>query len=317
MVFRSERVLITGASGFTGRALVERLRQSGREVIGLGHEANDGDLPKIDLRDHEGLARTLAQTRPSAIVHLAGIAAPTYGNIGDMYSVNVVGTANLFGALAAAKIQPEIVIIASSAYVYASRDVDEPLTEDFPLEATTHYAASKRAAEDIAKIYSKDFPVIVTRPFNYTGPGQPSNFLVPKIVQHYVEGKSEIRLGNLDVYRDFSDVRRVIEAYWRLISGTVEPNTVNICSGRTVHLSDILIIMEEISGRRVEAVKDKSLFRRDEPHVIVGSSSRLEFLVGPLPNPDFRETLSNMYRAISKDHGHLIKSGDIGLDLAR
>jgi GDP-6-deoxy-D-talose 4-dehydrogenase len=297
LVYRSERVLITGASGFTGRPLVERLRQSGREIIGLGDEASDTGVFKIDMRDLEGLTRALAQTHPNAIVHLAGIAAPTYGNIGDLYSANVVGTANLFGALATAKIEPEIVIVASSAQVYAARDESGPLTEDCPLGPNTHYAASKRATEDIARIYSNEFPIIITRPFNYTGPGQTPNFLVPKIVQHYAEGKSEIYLGNLDLYRDFSDVRRVVEAYLRLVSDAIDPNTINICSGRTVYLSDILKMMEEISGRSLELVTDMSLFRSDEPHVIVGSASRLESLVGPLPNPDFRETLLNMYRA--------------------
>ena len=82
---------------------------------------SDEDFLKIDLA-FDLLSLALTQTRPSAIVHLAGIAAPTYGNIGEMYSANVVGTANLFGALAAAKIQPRIVIVASSGQVYASPD---------------------------------------------------------------------------------------------------------------------------------------------------------------------------------------------------
>ena len=247
----------------------------------------------------------MTHTCPSAIVHLAGIAAPTYGNIGDIYAANVVGTANLFGALAAAKIQPRIVIVASSGQVYASQEGSEPLTEDCPLGANTHYAASKRATEEIARIYSKEFPIIVTRPFNYTGPGQSPSFLVPKIVQHYAEGKSEIRLGNMDLYRDFSDIGRVVEAYWRLLSGAVAPNIVNICSGRAVYLSDILKMMEGISGRHIEVVTDPSLTRSGEPHVIIGSSSRLESLVGPLPNPDFAETLSSMYRACLRRLGLL------------
>ncbi len=297
MVARSERVLITGATGFTGRLLAARLRLNGREVMAFSHGADDAGVCNVELRDLPSLTRAFSQIRPSAVVHLAGIAATAHGDVGEIYSANVVGTANLFGALTAAKIEPQIVIIASSAQVYAVQNGGAPLTEDAPLAPQSHYAVSKRAAEDIARIYASRFPVIVTRPFNYTGPGQSSSFLVSKIVQHYAAAKSEIHLGNLDLFRDFSDVRRVVEAYYRLVSDAIDPDTVNICSGRLVHLADIPKILQEISGRTIEIITDPSLVRRDEPLVIAGSPSRLEKLVGPLPNPDFRETLWRMYEA--------------------
>jgi nucleoside-diphosphate-sugar epimerase len=292
---RSERVLITGATGFTGRLLVERLRQNRREVMAFSNGADDEGVRNVDLCDFHSLTQAFSQIRPSAVVHLAGIAATDHSDIGEIYSANVVGTANLFGALAAVNIEPQIVVVASSAQVYAAPKDDAPLTEDSPLAPQSHYAVSKRTAEDIARIYSSRFPVIVTRPFNYTGPGQSPSFLVPKIVQHYAEGKIEIRLGNLDLFRDFSDVGRVVEAYCRLVSDAIEPVTVNICSGRSVHLADIPKILEEISGRSIEVITDPSLVRGDEPHVIAGSPLRLERLVGPLPNPEFRETLLHMY----------------------
>jgi GDP-6-deoxy-D-talose 4-dehydrogenase len=294
---RSERVLVTGGSGFTGRPLAERLRQNGHEVVTISHEADDAGALIVDLCDVDALTEALSRVRPGAVVHLAGIAATTYTDVGKIYSTNVVGTANLFAALSSAKIEPRIVIVASSAQVYAAQNGAAPLTEDSPLAPQSHYAVSKRAAEDIARINADRFPIIVTRPFNYTGPGQAPSFLVPKIVQHYAERKSEIRLGNLDLFRDFSDVRRVVEAYYRLVSDAIGPDTVNICSGRSVHLADIPKILQEISGRTIEIITDPSLVRRDEPLVIAGSPSRLEKLVGPLPNPDFRETLWRMYEA--------------------
>ena len=306
MVARSERVLITGATGFTGRLLAARLRQNGREVIAFSHGADDAGVRNVDLRDLPGLTQAFSQLRPSAVVHLAGIAAPAHGDLGEIYSANVVGTANLFGALAAAKIEPQVVIVASSAQVYAPQKGAAPLTEDSPLAPQSHYAVSKRAAEDIARIYASRFPVIVTRPFNYTGPGQSSSFLVPKIVQHYAAAKSEIHLGNLDLFRDFSDVGRVVEAYCRLVSDAIDCDTVNICSGQSVHLADIPKILEEISGCTVEIITDPSLVRGGEPHVIAGSPLRLEKLVGPLPNPAFRETLVRMYEAA--------KDGRVSLD---
>jgi GDP-6-deoxy-D-talose 4-dehydrogenase len=300
--FRSERVLITGGAGFTGRALAERLRQDGHDVVALGHfAAGCADALKVDLCEFDATARVVERIHPSAIVHLAGIAATTCRQVCDLYSANVVGTANLLAALASVSLQPRIIIIASSAQVYAFPGSDVPLNEDDLLAPKTHYAVSKRASEDIAALYSSEFPIIITRPFNYTGPGQTSSFLVPKIVRHYVERRAEIRLGNLDLFRDFSDIERVVEAYARLISKSIGPTTVNICSGRAVHLADILKIMDDIGGHSVRLVTDASLFRADEPRYIVGSPSRLEALIGPLPNPEFRETLRQMHDALCKE----------------
>ena len=297
MVARSERVLITGGSGFTGRPLAEQLRQDGHEVVSLSHEADDAGGLIVDLCNLDALTEALSRVRPGAVVHLAGIAATTYSDVGKIYSANVVGTANLFAALSSAKIEPRIVIVASSAQIYAAPNSDMPLTEDCPVAPETHYAVSKRTTEDIARLYSGHFPIIITRSFNYTGPGQSPAFLIPKIVRHYAEGKSEIRLGNLDVFRDFSDIRRVVAAYSRLVSSAIDPTTVNICSGRAIHLCDIPNIMAEISGYNLKIVTDPSLLRNEEPRIIVGSPARLKSLVGPLPNPEFRETLLQIYEA--------------------
>jgi GDP-6-deoxy-D-talose 4-dehydrogenase len=291
----SERILITGGTGFTGRPLIKRLQQDGYEVFALGHDATDESALKVDLRDVDSLQRTVAQIHPDAIVHLAGIAATTYANVGEIYTANVVGTVNLLAALTAAKIEPRLIIIASSAQVYEFAGTDTPVTEDCRLSPKTHYAVSKRAAEEVSALYSRQFPIVITRPFNYTGPGQSPEFLVPKIVRHYAEKQQEIRVGNLDLYRDFSDISRVVEAYARLLSPSIRPTTVNICSGRAIHLRDIMKILDEISGHPVRAVTDSSLVRGDEPRFMVGSVSRLETLVGPLPNPEFRETLARIY----------------------
>jgi nucleoside-diphosphate-sugar epimerase len=294
---RSEQVLITGGTGFTGRALAERLREDGYEVMALSHDAAGQNTLRADLRDFAGLAERLSGISPDIVVHLAGIAAPSHTDIAEIYQCNVVGTANLFAALAAKKLQPRLVVVASSAQVYAAELANDPLTEESPLAPKSHYAVSKRAIEDIAALYSGDFPIVITRPFNYTGPGQSPVFFVPKVVRHYAERRAEIRAGNLDLYRDISDIRRVVEAYARLISRPVGPATVNICSGRAFYLGDIFKAMEEISGHSLRIVADPLFFRHNDPYVVVGSPSRLESLVGPLPNPDFRETLMSMYEA--------------------
>jgi GDP-6-deoxy-D-talose 4-dehydrogenase len=298
---RSESALITGGSGFTGRLLAERLRKNRYSVTSISRGASDADALRMDLRDLDGLTQMLSRIRPSAIVHLAGISAPTHSNIGEIYSANVIGTANLFAAIERAKLDPRIVIVASSAQLYAAEDNSARIQEDNPLVAKTHYAISKHASEEIAALYSRKFPILVTRPFNYTGPKQSIDFLVPKLVQHFAEQRSDIRLGNLDLFRDFSDIDRVVEAYARLVSGPVNPTTVNICSGRAVHLLDILEFLRNLSGHQIRVIPDHSLYRADEPRCMIGSPARLESMVGDLPNPEFKETLSRMYDAACRE----------------
>lgn len=261
------------------------------------------DALSVDLCDFGKLTSALDQCRPAAIVHLAGIAAPTHRNVGQTYSANVVGTANLFEALAAAQIEPRIIVVASSGQLYAPSCNETPLSESDPIAPKSHYAVSKRATEEIATINSRRFPVIITRPFNYTGPDQSADFLVPKVVQHYVAKLKEVRVGNLELFRDFSDISRVVEAYFRLVTQSIEPTTVNICSGRPVYLADIIKMMDEISGWHVEPVADPLLYRNQEPRFIVGSPHRLESLVGALPNPEFRQTLVQMYDWLCQRRG--------------
>jgi nucleoside-diphosphate-sugar epimerase len=291
-------VLITGGTGFTGRRLAQRLRQEGHDVAAMSQHAADGGSVVADLCDVDAATRVLAQLRPRVIIHLAGMAAPSHNDIAEIYRANVIGTTNLFTAITAANLEPDLVIVASSGQVYAPAKDATPFREDAPLAPTSHYAVSKHATEEIASLFASRFRIIVTRAFNYTGPGQDLSFLVPKIVRHYVERRSEIRLGNLDLYRDISDVERAVEAFARLVSLAIAPTVVNICSGRAVHLVDILTIMEEISRHKLRTVTDPAFVRADEPRYIIGSPARLEGLVGPLPNPEFRDTLARMYDAM-------------------
>ena len=112
--------------------------------------------------------------------------------------------------------------------------------------------------------------MIVTRPFNYTGPGQEPVFLVPKLVDHFVRRAPRINLGNLDLFRDFSDIRRVVEVYVRLVAQPIQHAVVNICSGRTIHLGSIIELLQEMSGHTIKVVKDPALVRPGEARTIQG-----------------------------------------------
>jgi nucleoside-diphosphate-sugar epimerase len=298
LVARSERVLLTGAGGFTGRPLAARLRQDGHQVFGVTRPpAGDGEI-EGDLRDYGWIHSTVSEIRPTIVIHLAGIATPLHGNIGEIYTVNVAGTANLLSVLAELKERPTRVIVASSAAVYGLPEDDRPIAESASLRPLNHYGVSKRAMEDMVDLYAGRLPIVVTRPFNYTGPGQNStHYLVPKIVDHFARRAPHIKLGNLDLHRDFSDIRWIVEVYAQLVSRAVEPTTLNVCSGRLIHLAGIIATMREISGHTIDVIRDPALLRAGEPPAVRGSVARLHAVLGKWPNPDFRDTLQSMYDA--------------------
>lgn len=294
---RSERVLLTGSGGFTGRPLAARLREDGHQVIGLTKGPAGKDELSGDLLNRDWVDRIVAETQPTVIIHLAAVSATQQPDAGA-YSINVDGTSNLLDAASRLAQRPRRVIVASSAAVYAPPAGEQPITEDHPLEPRNAYGKSKHAMERRAGDFADRLPIVLTRPFNYTGPGQdPVNFVVPKIVDHFVRRAPSIKLGNLDVYRDLSDIRRVIEVYARLVSCPVDHPVVNICSGRTMQLRDIVDFLSEISGHSIEVIKDPALVRPGEPRTVLGSVKRLQSVLGGLPNPDFHDTLRWMYAA--------------------
>ena len=296
MASHSEVVLLTGADGFTGRHLVARLRAEGMRVFGLTRTAPGADEVQADLSDGGAVGAAVAKVAPDIVIHLAGITTSLHADVPEIYAVNTLGTANLLAALAASPKLPRRIIIASSATVYAPPSGDAPITEEHPRRPAHHYGASKMAVEEIARLYSQKLPIIVTRPFNYTGIGQTGDFVVRKMVSHFQEGAREIRLGELQLERDFSDVEDVVEAYVRLTRIATEYAVVNLCSGNVVLLADILPMLIEITGQPMTVVRDERFVRGGEPRVIRGSTERLHSLIGAFPRRPFRVTLEKMVR---------------------
>ena len=297
-----KRIAITGADGFTGRYLSKLLVEQGHEVCGLIRNVNDGDSSATrylacDLLNETSLAEALQQVQPHNIVHLAAISFVGHGNVDDIYRTNVVGTRNLLQASTNLGQPLEAVLIASSANVYGNQ-TSGVLTEDTPPSPTNDYAVSKLAMEYVSKIYAGRIPIITTRPFNYTGVGQGLNFLIPKIVDHVRRRADNIELGNLDVARDFSDVRSVAAAYKALLGKQdAVGGTFNICSGRAYSLRDVIAMAEKISGHSMELRVNPAFVRDNEVKTLSGSRARLDDLIPGLFNPPLEETLRWMIEA--------------------
>lgn len=293
------KILITGVTGFTGRYLAEKLAAAGREIHGTIHGEADAVVPgvsqlhSVDIGDPEAVARLVSELRPQQVVHLAAISFVAHSDVREMYRTNVLGTRNLLDALAR-HTSPEAVILASSANIYGNAR-EGILDEGVPPAPANDYGVTKAASELIARQYSGRVPLIVARPFNYTGRGQSPKFLIAKIVDHVRRRVPEIELGNLDVARDFSDVRGVVDAYARLLDAPAAVGgTFNICSGRATSLGDVIDLARKISGHEFAVRVNPTFVRPDEVRILCGSPAKLEQVIGPLDMPPLEDTLEWM-----------------------
>ena len=293
------RTLVTGAAGFTGRYVAQALAGQGHEVHGLVHA--DAELRESipgfaqlhlgNLTDLTAIRRVTAEVQPDHVVHLAAIAFVAHCDVDEMYRVNIVGTRHMLQALSELPTKPVSTLLASSANVYGNAR-QGMIDETVPASPANDYGVSKAAMEFVASIYREILPLIVVRPFNYTGRGQSPSFIIPKIVEHARRGAKLIELGNLEVARDFSDVRTVADTYARLLSS---PNAVgetfNVCSGRAVTLHEVLDLVSSLSRHEFEVVVNPAFIRPNEVRKLWGSPERLERVIGPLNSIPLEDTL--------------------------
>jgi nucleoside-diphosphate-sugar epimerase len=216
------------------------------------------------------------------VIHLAAVSYVGHGNPADFYTANVIGTRNLLEVLAEQKSALKKVMLASSANVYGNA-TQSVLSESVAPAPANDYAVSKLAMEHMAWLWADRLPLLVTRPFNYTGIGQSTRFLIAKIVDHYRRRANVIKLGNLEIARDFSDVRYIATAYGALLSSELTGTTVNLCSGNSWSLRAILQMCEDITGHKIEVQVDPALVRSSEVTKLCGDNTQLKKFLPHLP----------------------------------
>lgn len=292
---RPKRALVTGIAGFTGRYVVAELAEAGYEVIGLTHSggAASPNVYPVDLCDREAVLALVSGLEVDAVIHLAAISFVAHGDADAIYRVNIMGTRNLLEALDHAPVTPRVVVLASSANIYGNAMV-EPITEDTPPAPANDYAVSKLAMEYMARLWEDRLPIVITRPFNYTGIGQGRQFLVPKIVDHYARGAQQIELGNIDVARDFLDVRDVARLYRMIVERAPAGATLNLCSGRAHSLREIIDMVGEIAGYSIDVRVNPAFVRGNEVKRLVGSPRQVVEVIGGFSERPLINTLAWM-----------------------
>ena len=288
------KAFVTGAGGFAGPHLVAHLQEEGDEVV-----ASDrgGDHP-LDIVDRAAVIAAFEAYRPDVVYHLAA-----FTHVGESWQdpptvlrVNVEGTSNVLDAARAAGVQRVVVVGSAEEYGQATA-ADLPLHEDTPPRPTSPYGASKVAASYLAlqAWLGGGLETVRVRPFNHTGPGQSSKFLVPALARRIAraerDGGDHVVAGNLDPIREVNDVRDIVRAY-RLATIRGEAGAVyNVCSGRGVSVAEIADLLLAHAQRPLRIVQDPDLVRPVEIPRLVGDPTKFRTATGWEPKYKLAETL--------------------------
>lgn len=301
------RIAITGGSGFVGVHLIQLLASRREQPIvtalDSGAEQAGSEYPflthtRCDISVESQLSGALQAAHPSQIFHLAAISS--LGEAAEQerraFDVNVWGTRNLLRASSELSVPPKLLNVSTSQ-VYAGSDA--ALTESSPLQSASMYAATKRMAELVAELFRDKLRIITVRSFNHTGPGQSDSFVLPYLVRSVVEIEAGLappvlRVGNLEVERDFTDVRDVVRAYTMLMEQGVRPGTYNICSGKYYRLSDLLDLILGTTNVKVSVERDPTRYRVNDVKRIWGDHSKLTEATGWSPEIPIEKTLRDM-----------------------
>ena len=290
-----EKVFITGINGFSGVHLENELMKHGFTVFGSTFsESTKKNQFKCNILNKNELSSILNKVKPDYIIHLAAISFVASENIPLMYETNILGTLNVLDVLIEQKIKVKKIIVASSAAVYGK--IGSELSEEMPPKPINHYGNSKLAMENMVSNYFDKLNIIISRPFNYTGVGQEGHFLVPKIISHFKAKKPVIELGNLDTFREYNDVRFVSQIYINLLKATFQSGAVNISSGKTHSISEILQAMEKITSHSIKVKVNDKFVRKNEIKELKGSTSKLKTIIDKdIISISLKDTLREMY----------------------
>lgn len=279
-------ILVTGAGGFVGPHLARALVAHGATVHGCGLGEPPAGTPlaswrTLDLADPEGLRETVRRTAPDGVVHLAGqsSAARSFEAPEETMRANVVGTWNLLDAVRQAAPKARVVAVGTSE-AYGPCEPGTRLAEDAPFKPVSPYALSKATADQMAASFAgvHGLDVVRARPFGHTGPGQTDRFVVPawaKQIAAAEAGRAEpvLRVGNLEVTRDLSDVRDIVLGYIALLTRGTRGAAYNLCRGEGTALTDVLAKLVALARVPVRHEVDPARLRPADVPWLVGDPS--------------------------------------------
>jgi GDP-4-dehydro-6-deoxy-D-mannose reductase len=308
------KAFITGIAGFAGRHLTGYLLSRGDEVSGIEPEESDDveHLAKAhgikvfvgDIRDEQLIAKTLKQVKPDLVFHLAAQSSVrlSFENPQETFSINVMGTLNLLETIAKLDLPMKTLVITSSEIYGPLTPEEVPVTEDHPIRPVNPYAVSKASVDLMAYQYVKAYnqSVYIARAFSHSGPWQKTvgvlsdwAFQVAKIDLGL--SPPTIKVGNMNVKRDYTDVRDVVQAYVDIVEKGKPGEPYNVCSGVGYELSDFLEKFSRFTDKKIDIVIDQSRMRPVDIPILVGSNEKIKRDTGWSPTIPIDATLKDIF----------------------
>lgn len=298
------KYFITGVGGFVGRYLVEYLQKREPDAVIIGADITPTcNLPvqyyQLDLNNREKTAEILTATAPDYVVHLASISSvgQSWQNPSACFTNNTSIMLNLLDIIAQNKMSARVLAIGSSEEYGAGK---MPLHEDMPLNPQNPYAVAKVSQELLCKLYAQSMgvDVVMTRSFNHIGPRQSERFVVPTFMRQlldiYQNKTDKMSVGNIDVARDFLDVRDVVAAYYAILHQGAKGEVYNVCSGKSYTLRKIIGIAENILHIKAKIEIEQSRLRPNDVMLIVGDNSKLCRELQWRPQYDIEQTINDI-----------------------
>ncbi len=297
------RVLVTGAGGFVGRHVLHELKVHGHEPVAgiLKSESLHGvETVSLDICDRNQVGEVIASNSYDGIIHLAAIShlGDAEKSIANLVDINVTGTANLLGAMSLSSKKTRFIFVSSSQ-VFATQKTSAALDECAPTHPETPYGWSKLAAENLCQLYrTMGHNTVIVRPFNHIGPGQLPSFVVSGLASRIKAAPDGgvLKVGNLETYRDFTDVRDIARAY-RMVLEAKSPSPVYVLgSGKCLKIRDIVDSFLKMSGKTLTLETEPSLLRKVDPALFMANASLADKELSWRPELNILSTLEEIYR---------------------
>ena len=282
------KALITGVDGFVGYYLTKHLLEQGDEVYGTtilpDYKNEEIMVMNMNLLDKKNVEEVIQKVKPEAIYHLAGQSAVglSWEKPELTMSINVNGTLHLLEAVRKYCHETKVLIIGSSDEYGPVKPEECPIQETRPLNPVSPYGISKMTQEQIGKLYAKSYGmnIIMVRAFNHIGPRQGKNFVVADFASRIAEIEKGatpiIKVGNLEAYRDFTDVRDIVRGYRLLITKGYSGEIYNIGSGKPIKIREILDILIELSDVSIEVEVDSERLRPIDVPLVQCDNSKIK-----------------------------------------
>jgi len=309
-------ILVTGASGFVANYLFKTLRDQypKENIMGISRHLGSNPLAdelnilhtNTDLLQEKEISAVVKSFLPDRVVHLAAQSsvAQSYKFPRKTFEINVDGTLNLLESLRSfCPTCRTLVVTSSDIYKgdYSSREKTIPIDESAPLYASTPYGASKIAQDLLAQQYfiTYGLPVIRARSFPHTGPGRSTTFAIPSFIYQIHKIKKSAKsgkllTGDLNIWRDYMDVRDTVKAYCLLLQKGKPGEAYNVCRGKLLNLAVMVQELIKFSGAEIEVVVDPSRLRKALSPTTLGNNSKLKKATGWNPDISLEQSLQEM-----------------------